>query len=318
MPGGRVSVTPAQPRVDDTGGMIDAGWDALLEDYAAHLGAERNLSEHSVRAYCSDLRALRETLHMPVAEVSLADIRAWLAAMVDEGAATSTVQRRVACVRGFFAWAHEQGHLPQDPAARLKAPRRRRTLPVVPSVDGVAESLEGAGARVDEGEGVMAVRDRALLELLYASGLRVSEACGLRLDALDLERETVRVRGKGNKERTVPMGRMAVEALRDWLAARGELMTDASPDLVFLGARGGALDPRVARRVVHAATAGTGAEVAPHGLRHAMATHLLAGGADLRSVQEMLGHASVGTTQLYTHVTDERLREAFRQAHPRA
>lgn len=298
--------------------MTGAGWDALIEDYRVHLVTERHLSEHTVRAYVTDLRSLAGELEMPVAEVHLSDIRAWLARLVDDDAAPATVQRRVACVRGFFAWATREAHLSSDPATRLKAPRRRRRLPVVPSLDVVNDSLQGAEARAVETGDAAAKRDLALLELLYASGLRVSEACTLALRDVDLERRTVRVTGKGDKQRTVPMGLPAARAMQSWLAARPELVTDSSPDLVFLGVRGGALDPRVARRVVHQATAGTDAEVGPHGLRHAMATHLLAGGADLRSVQEMLGHASVGTTQLYTHVTDERVREAFRQAHPRA
>lgn len=290
----------------------------LISEYREHLESERRLSAHTVRAYLTDLRNLAGTVGMPVAQVRLADIRAWLAGLVDAGAAASTIQRRVACVRGFFAWAVREGYLPQDPALRLKAPRRRRALPEVPSAAGVDESLRGAAVRVAEEDSALARRDLALLELLYASGLRISEACSVKLGDVDLERRTVRVLGKGDKERTVPMGQPAARAVAAWLQVRGELATERSPDLVFLGARGGALDPRVARRIVHAATAGTELEVSPHGLRHAMATHLLAGGADLRSVQEMLGHASVGTTQLYTHITDERVREAFRQAHPRA
>lgn len=298
--------------------MTASGWDVLIQDYRVHLSAERQLSEHTVRAYDADLRGLAETVEMPVSDVRLADIRAWLARMVDDGAASATIQRRAACVRGFFAWAVKEGHLAADPASRLKAPRRSRRLPDVPSADGVAESLKGAEVRVAEENSAEARRDLALIELLYASGLRVSEACGLKLADVDLERRVVRVIGKGNKERTVPMGQPAAEALSAWLEARSELATGESPDLVFLGVRGGALDPRVARRIVRAATTGAEGEVSPHGLRHAMATHLLAGGADLRSVQEMLGHASVSTTQLYTHITDERVREAFRQAHPRA
>lgn len=301
-----------------TGGMTDAGWDALIADYAAHLQRERGRSTHTVRAYVSDLGSLATITAMPAHRIQLSDIRAWLATLADDGAAAATLQRRVACVRGFFAWAAREGHIAQDPALRLKAPKRRRRLPEVPSVASVGDSLAGLQARAEEAGEPLAVRDLALLELLYASGLRVSEACGLLMGDVDMARSTVRVRGKGNKERVVPMGAPAATALAAWLDVRGELATDQSPPTVFLGQRGGALNPRVARRVVHRATAGSGQEVSPHGLRHAMATHLLGGGADLRSVQEMLGHASVGTTQLYTHVTDERVREAFRRAHPRA
>lgn len=293
-------------------------WESVLQQYRTHLTADRGLSEHSVRAYLTDLRGLASHVDVPPERVTLTRLRSWLAALADQGAATATVQRRVASARGFFAWAVAEGILAADPAARLRSPRRQRRLPTVPSASAVDVSLAATEARVEEGEGPLARRDLALVELLYASGLRVSEVCGLRLDAVDHERSAVRVVGKGNKERSVPMGGPAARALADWLAVRSSVATPQSPPLVFLGARGGALDPRVARRVVHAATAAGGAEVAPHGLRHAMATHLLEGGADLRSVQEILGHASVATTQLYTHVTSERLRDAFRQAHPRA
>lgn len=298
--------------------MTGAGWEALIGDYAVHLFDERGLSGHTVRGYTTDLRSLARITGMPVHEIRLPDIRAWLATLADDGVAAATLQRRVACTRGFFAWATREGYLAQDPASRLKAPKRRRRLPEVPTAASVTDSLAGLQARAAEEGDPVALRDLALLELLYASGLRISEACGLLLEDVDLDRSTVRVLGKGNKQRVVPMGAPAASALGAWVDARHLLAHDRSPATVFLGHRGGALDPRVARRVVHAATAGSGQEVSPHGLRHAMATHLLAGGADLRSVQEMLGHASVGTTQLYTHVTDERVREAFRQAHPRA
>lgn len=315
---GRVLLPARQGQGGQTEGMTDAGWEVLIADYSVHLRQERGRSEHTVRAYVADLRSLAGITGMPVHQIRLPDIRAWLATLAQDGAAASTLQRRVACTRGFFAWAAQQGHISQDPALRLKAPKRRRRLPEVPSVASVNDSLAGLQARAAEQGDPVAVRDLALLELLYASGLRVSEACGLLLDDVDLARSTVRVTGKGNKQRVVPMGAPAASALATWVQVRGRLATDKSPPTVFLGLRGGALDPRVARRVVHEATAGSSQEVSPHGLRHAMATHLLGGGADLRSVQEMLGHSSVATTQVYTHVTSERLREAFRQAHPRA
>lgn len=297
----------------------DHGWRAVIEEYRTHLSSDRGLSEHTVRAYVSDLTALAGFVGRPLSEVTLHVLRAWLSDLAEAGAAASTIQRRVACVRGFFAWATKvEGLLEVDPASRLRAPKRQRRLPRVPSATAVGESLAATQARVSEGEGPVAARDLALVELLYSSGLRVSELCGIRVRDVDTERGTIRVLGKGGKERSVPVGAPARRALAAWLAARPELAGPQSPDLVFLGARGGALDPRVARRVVHEATRAGGAEVAPHGLRHAMATHLLEGGADLRSVQEMLGHASVATTQVYTHVTSQRLREAFRQAHPRA
>lgn len=296
-----------------------ADWRAVIDEYRKHLETDRGLSVHTVRAYVSDLTALAEFVDRPMRGVTLQVLRAWLADLAEAGAAPSTIQRRVACVRGFFAWAVKvEGLLVEDPASRLRAPKRQRKLPRVPSAGAVGESLAASAARVAEGEGPIAARDLALVELLYSSGLRVSELCGLRLRDVDAERGTIRVLGKGGKERSVPVGAPARKTLDAWLAARAEVAGPDSPDRVFLGARGGRLDPRVARRVVHDATRAGGAEVAPHGLRHAMATHLLEGGADLRSVQEMLGHASVATTQVYTHVTSQRLREAFRQAHPRA
>ncbi|HMR48464.1 MAG TPA: tyrosine recombinase XerC [Arachnia sp.] len=293
-------------------------WEAVIEDYLAHLSAERGLSAHTVRAYRSDLAGLAVRSATPLPEVSLATLRAWLADAVEEGAASSTIQRKVSCVRGFFRWTVREGHLATDPASRLKSPKRRRRLPEVPTASAVNQVLDAAEASVGEEDTALGRRDLALLELLYASGLRVSELCGLALAQLDLDQRVVRPVGKGGKQRTVPFGVPAEEALRAWLELRREIAHPRSPDLVFLGARGGALDPRVARRVVNRATASEGAQVSPHALRHAMATQLLEGGADLRSVQELLGHASVATTQIYTHVSSERLREAFAAAHPRA
>lgn len=296
------------------------GWSALLDDYSAHLGAERGLSAHTVRAYTSDLTDLASFVDVEPGRVSLSRLRSWLGRMGDDGAAPATLQRRVACVRGFFAWAVREGLLPEDPAVRLKAPKRQHRLPKVPPAGAVSAALAAAEGRVADSGDPIAVRDLAIVELLYSSGLRVSELCSIRLGDIDRTRRSVNVIGKGAKVRAVPVGVPALKAIEAWLAVRGEVRGPGSPDTVFLGARGGQLDPRVARRVVHEATAagGPGGDIGPHGLRHAMATHLLEGGADLRSVQEMLGHSSVATTQIYTHVSSERLRESFRQAHPRA
>lgn len=296
-----------------------SAWEGLLAEYEEHLRADRGLSGHTVRAYLVDLRDL--AAHAPdPRSVTLAVLRSWLAGMVSEGVAAATIQRRVACIRGFFAWARREGFVDADPAARLQAPKRGRRLPKVITRSAVDEVMDAAAARLAEGEEPIAARDLAIVELLYSSGLRVSELVGIRTPDVDLDGRVVRVMGKGGKERVVPIGVPAARAIGQWLRRRPEVATEMSPDRLFLGARGGALDPRVARRAVHAATAaaGPGAEIGPHGLRHAMATHLLDGGADLRSVQEMLGHSSVATTQVYTHVSSERLREAFRQAHPRA
>ena len=304
-----------------TGDMeLPPGWSAAMDDYSMHLRAERGLSPHTVRAYLTDLRDLAASVDVEVGRVTLTRLRGWLGAMADDGAAPATVQRRVACARGFFAWALSEGLIREDPAVRLKAPKRRQGLPRVPAVGAVALSLAGAEVRAAEEDDPLARRDLALVEVLYSSGLRVSELCALLLRDVDRERRSLTVLGKGGRQRTVPLGVPALRAIDRWLAVRPRVAVAGSPATVFLGARGGALDPRVARRVVHAVTvaAGPGADVGPHGLRHAMATHLIEGGADLRSVQEMLGHASVATTQIYTHVTPERLRRAFSQAHPRA
>ncbi len=296
-----------------------AAWEALIEEYSEHLATDRGLSPHTVRAYGADLRLLAAHTDDPHA-VTLTTLRTWLADMADDGTAASSIQRRVACVRGFFAWAAREGFIDADPALRLVAPKRSRRLPKVLSHGEIDDVMASATTRLEESDDPLAARDRAIVELLYSSGLRISELTSIKIRDVDAEHRTVRVMGKGAKERSVPMGAPAASAVATWLERRDEVATPRSPDTLFLGARGGALDPRVARRVVHQATAaaGPGAEIGPHGLRHAMATHLLDGGADLRSVQEMLGHASVATTQIYTHVTSERLREAYRQAHPRA
>lgn len=296
--------------------MTRAAWDSLLHEYEEYLALSRQLSVNSVRAYMADLRQLVTALDVPVRDVTLQSLRLWLADLMEAGAASATIQRRVAAVRGFFAWATEQSLIEVDPAVRLRSPKRTRRLPVVPGRRNVDDAIQSTQARSEEGP--LAVRDVAILEVLYGGGVRVAELCGLDLRDVDEERGTVRVVGKGDKERSIPLGAPAHRAVAAWRAVRPQVVAPGGTDALFLGARGGRIDPRVVRRMVHEATRAGGSEVAPHGLRHAMATHLLEGGADLRSVQEILGHASVATTQMYTHVSAERLRAAFRQAHPRA
>lgn len=296
--------------------MTRAAWDSLLREYEEYLALSRHLSVNSVRAYMANLRQLVTALDVPVRDVTLQSLRLWLADLMEAGAASATIQRRVAAVRGFFAWATEQSLMEVDPAARLRSPKRTRRLPVVPGRRNVDDAIRSTQARSEEGP--LAVRDVAILEVLYGGGVRVAELCGLDLQDVDEERGTVRVVGKGDRERSIPLGAPAHRAVAAWRAVRPQVAVPDFTDALFLGARGGRIDPRVVRRMVHEATRAGGSEVAPHGLRHAMATHLLEGGADLRSVQEILGHASVATTQMYTHVSAERLRAAFRQAHPRA
>jgi integrase/recombinase XerC len=292
---------------------------AVLEGFLRHLSLERGRSRHTVRAYRSDLIGLLAGLD-ELAGLDLAVLRRWLAGGHAAGVSRATLARRAAAARTFTAWARRAGHLASDPGARLASPRPRSALPVVLEVEQASAVLDAAGTGAAEDE-PMALRDLLVVELLYATGVRVAELCGLDLDDVDADRRTLRVLGKGNKERTVVYGVPAATALRRWLATgRPMLVRPGSPPALLLGARGGRLDPRVARTVVHRALAAVpGApDTGPHGLRHAAATHMLAGGADLRYVQELLGHAKLATTQLYTHVTVERLKVVHEQAHPRA
>jgi integrase/recombinase XerC len=235
------------------------------------------------------------------------------------GRSRATVARRAAAARTFLRWATRTGRIPVDPSLRLTAPRRARTLPGVLRAGEMTQALDVAATRADDGDPVTA-RDRAMLELLYASGVRVGELVGCDVDDLDLATGVVRVLGKGGKERVVPFGVPAAAALRDWLHVRPQLVGPRSGAALFLGRRGGRVDPRAVREVVHHVLRHVpdAPDLGPHGLRHTAATHLLEGGADLRVVQELLGHASLATTQIYTHVTGERLRAAYRTAHPRA
>ena len=301
------------------------GLTAALTDYVRHLEAQRGLSEHTVRAYRSDLAGLFDHLGrlrvQRLADVDRRALRSWLAKQQSLGQARATTQRRVAAARVFFAWAQQTGLVETNPATGLRSPSLTRSLPPTLAQTDAAAMLAEALAVAADGGGPVAARDVALLELLYATGVRVSEICGLDLGDLDVERQVVRVFGKGRKERSVPVGRPAWRALDTWIkTGRAALVTRESGNAVFVGERGARINPRVVRRVVHRAlrVVDGAPDLGPHGLRHAMATHLLEGGADLRSVQEMLGHASLATTQIYTHVTDDRLRRAFEQAHPRA
>jgi integrase/recombinase XerC len=315
--------------------------ESALEAFRRHLAAERGVSGHTVRAYLGDVRALLEyAARAGVTSpdgLDIAVLRGWLAGQHATGRARATLARRAASIRTFTAFGHARGWLPNDPGPLLGTPRLRRKLPevirqdqmaaVLAAQDGPAAGSAAAGSPAPEGsepdprDQALALRDTAIMELLYATAIRVSELCGLDLGDLDHDRRTIRVMGKGGKERTVPVGLPAERATARWARdGRPVLLTPGSAAALFLGARGRRLDPRTARRVVHARLAAVPSvpDTGPHGLRHAAATHLLEGGADLRSVQEILGHASLGTTQIYTHVSVERLTSAFRQAHPRA
>ncbi|MCR8671144.1 tyrosine recombinase XerC [Agrococcus sp. HG114] len=294
-----------------------------VDAYLAHLERERGTSPNTVRGYRADLRSLARHCERAgltdAAALDLEILRDWLYAASEAGLAKSTIARRSAAARGLSRWLAARGG--EDAAGRLRTPKRDRHLPRVLSRAAVDEMLASLAAASAEGDAA-ALRDVAVVELLYASALRVSELVGLDVDDVDLERLTVRVTGKGSKERVVPFGRPALDAVLDWLrAGRPQLAVgaDAQPAL-FLGARGGRLGQRRVHELITGLLAdqpGSGPH-GPHTLRHTAATHLLDGGADLRSVQEMLGHASLGTTQIYTHVSLERLTDAYRTAHPRA
>ena len=290
-----------------------------VSDFERHLRAERGVSPHTLRAYLGDLSDLTgyaaETGVTEPAGLDLPLLRAWLARQHALGRSRATLARRTAAARAFTRHLHRRGLLQDDPGLLLGTPKRQRDLPGVLAQDDAARLLDTMDA-----QGPVGLRDLAVLEVLYGTGVRVSELCGLDIDDLDTGRRTARVLGKGGRERTVPMGEPAARAVEDWLrAGRPALATEGSGPALFLGARGGRLHPTSARRIVHAriSEAGRMPDLSPHGLRHSAATHLLEGGADLRSVQEILGHASLQTTQIYTHVSAERLKQVHRQAHPR-
>ncbi|MDO4243936.1 MAG: tyrosine recombinase XerC [Actinomyces sp.] len=308
----------------------------LVDAWGRYLGLQRGMSAHTVRAYCGDLEDLlsfagvgdqpNSPVGTALGTLDLAVLRAWLAEQAGRGRGRATLARRAAAARAFSTWAHRAGLLAEHPAARLRSPRADNRLPAVLTAEQAARLLAAAGRRVEEAAAspdktahALAARDLAVLELLYATGVRVSELCGLDLGDLDASRRTLTVLGKGDKERTVPYGAPAARAVQGWLEARGTLAAPRAGAALFVGARGGRLDPRAAREVVHRAALGSAVpDLGPHGLRHSAATHVLDGGADLRSVQELLGHASLATTQRYTHVSADRLRAAYAQAFPRA
>jgi integrase/recombinase XerC len=296
----------------------------VLGSYERHLVSERDLTPHTVRAYTGDIAGLLDhATRLGIADVSELDLRSmrsWLAKQQTLGLSRTTLARRATAARVFTAWLHRTGLAPRDAGATLGSPKAHRTLPPVLRVDEADDLIRAAAALADDGSPV-GLRDVAMVELLYATGIRVGELVGLDVDDLDRDRNVVRVLGKGRKERSVPFGAPAATALDRWLAeGRPALRAEGAGPALFVGTRGRRIDQRAVRRLVHARIHDVpGApDIGPHGLRHTAATHLLEGGADLRSVQELLGHASLATTQLYTHVTTDRLRSAYRQAHPRA
>jgi integrase/recombinase XerC len=291
------------------------------DGFERHLRLERNRSAHTVRAYVGDVVSLLDHLARlggrTAGDLELRVLRSWLAKQRAAGAARSTLARRAASVRTFTAWAHGAGSLDADPGQLLASPRTQRKLPPVLDGDEAIALMDleaGEDAPID-------LRDRLIVEMLYATGMRVGEIVRLDIDDIDRARRVVRVFGKGSKERMVPYGLAAERALEEWLRrGRPDVVVQGSGSALLLGARGGRIDQRTVRRVVHdrARRIPGLPDVGPHGLRHTAATHLLDGGADLRAVQELLGHASLATTQIYTHVSVDRLRQTYARAHPRA
>jgi integrase/recombinase XerC len=300
-------------------------WDAAIAGNARHLTSDRGFSEHTLRAYRGDLVDLARFAELTGAEdvtdLDLELLRDWLWRGSGAGLAASTLGRHAAAARGFTKWLVSAGVLAADPGARLKAPRPEQHLPRVltrSQMDGIFDGLAALAATGDP----VASRDLAIIELLYASALRVSELTGLRVSDLDRGRLTIRVLGKGNKERIVPYGVPAARAVDDYLTRARPLLVagHVDPGRMFVGARGGAITTRTVYELVASLLRelpGSGPS-GPHALRHTAATHLLDGGADLRAVQELLGHASLSTTQIYTHVSAERLKQSYAMAHPRA
>lgn len=304
---------------------MSENYEKLIAAFSRHLQVERSLSTHTIRAYLGDLESLITHLEaIGVADISdleLVHLRSWLANQQVKGGARTTLSRRAVSVRLFTKWAVKNKFLAKDVAATLATPKGHRTLPEVLEIADAKLAMDSLATRAAEEETPISLRDVAMVEVLYASGARVAELCGLDLSDIDYDRQTIRVLGKGNKERTIPLGNPAMRALNLYLKdARDALKNAQSANAVFLGVRGKRIDQRTVRTVVYnALQAIEGIErMGPHSLRHSAATHLLEGGADLRTVQEILGHASLATTQIYTHVSTERLQKAFKQAHPRA
>jgi integrase/recombinase XerD len=304
--------------------LAEQRFEHLVLDFLAYLEFERGLSRNTLEAYRTDLLqfgrflARRDLSALAAGPGDVADFLAELAAGDVERppASTATIHRKTACLRSFYRHVRREGLLDTDPTATLSPPRRSRKLPHVLTRGEIDRLLSQP-----RGTEPAALRDRALLELMYACGLRASEAIGLELTDVDLEERVLRARGKGSKERVVPIGQAAVQALRVYLQRGRPALVKGAPEAhVFVNFRGGSLTRQGLYKIVrrHAVTAGLADRISPHTLRHTFATHLLAGGCDLRSVQEMLGHADVSTTQLYTHLSSQRLKDVYFRAHPRA
>ncbi|MEY4452211.1 MAG: hypothetical protein RLZZ380_1332 [Actinomycetota bacterium] len=298
-------------------------FESALDRYRTHLEAGRGYSKHTVKGYLTDLADLADFLEVfgikSPAEIDLESLRSWLFSLSERGIAKSSMARKTASVRSFTAWLLEQGEIAGDPGLRLRTPKANKTLPTVATREAMNEvfaSLEQSAAENDP----IAIRNLLIVELLYATGARVSEIVGLNLGDVDAARRLIQVTGKGNKQRVIPYGTPCEAALERWLnLARPMLVAPQTSFELLLNTKGKRIGPRaIYELVAHALSETTVGAAGPHALRHTAATHLLDGGADLRAVQELLGHASLGTTQIYTHVSIERLKEGYSSAHPRA
>ncbi len=293
--------------------------DQLVVDFLAHLEFERGLSRNTLEAYRTDLLQLGEFLAKrdeDVLTVGHSELSEFLTVLARGGAAPATLQRKAACLRSFYRYLRREGLIDHDPTADLHGPRKTAKLPDVLTRDEIGALLASPAGRRP-----IALRDRAILELMYACGLRASEVTGLEIGDVDLREQMLRARGKGSKERVVPIGREAIAALRAYAEhGRPELVGIANERHVFVNSRGAGLTRQGLYKIIkgHAEAVGLGGRVSPHTLRHTFATHVLSGGCDLRVLQEMLGHADVATTQVYTHLSGERLRDVYFSAHPRA
>ena len=302
---------------------VEARFEALVLDFLAHLEFERGLARNTLHAYRTDLLQYGTFLakrHRGATEADRADVADFLADLATGNGqppcSPATINRKTACLRSFYRHLRREERIEHDPTARLRAPRKAPKLPKVLARGEVDRLLSQP-----RGDTPAALRDRALLELMYACGLRATEAIELEVGDVDLESGLLRARGKGSKERLVPVGRSAVAALRTWLSrGRPRLVGDRIEARLFVNRRGGGLTRQGLYKIVqrHARTAGLDGKMSPHTLRHTFATHLLAGGCDLRALQEMLGHADIATTQIYTHLSAERLKDVYFDAHPRA
>ena len=288
--------------------------DEAIEDFADFQLQVKGRAEATVRGYRADLKNLAQDIDT-FADFNLNNLRQWLGNAVAEGKARATLARRTASVKAFSTWAEREGYLTRDVAARLVTPKVGQHLPTVMAPQQAGE-LVGNAVSVDEAH---FQRDSAILELLYATGMRVAELVRLDIEDVDFKRSTARVTGKGNKQRVVPFGAAATDALQQWIDGGRKEIARGETQAIFVGSRGARIDQRQVRRIVDKAATVTGTSgLTPHGVRHLAATHLLEGGADLRVVQELLGHSSLSTTQIYTHVSAKRLKQVYSQAHPRA